>query len=370
MRIGFIAPPWLPVPPDSYGGTESVIDRLARGMHRRGHDVLLFTTGDSTCPVPKAWVYDQPPPMPIGDAVTELHHLIHGYTAVAECDIVHDHTIFGPAYAAGRFPDLPIVTTNHGPFSPPMQDIYRASARRASIIAISQSQADSAGDVPIARVIHHGIDVESVPVGSGDGGYVAYLGRMAPEKGAREAALVARRAGVRLLMAAKMNEPAEHAYFESAVKPLLGGDIEYVGELGGMDKTDLLGGASALLNPISWPEPFGLVMIEALACGTPVLACPLGAASEIVEDRVTGFLRPTLSGLVAAVDAAGSLDRRACRSAAERQFSTERMVDEHLELFRRLVPPQPVDLTNFAEQSAAQRHRKAAVTTLAEAVHS
>ena len=337
MRIGFIAPPWLPVPPVRYGGTESVIDRLARGMQDQGHDVLLFTTGDSTCPVPRAWVYEETPSVPIGDAVTELHHLIHGYAALAACDIVHDHSVVGPLYVAGRFPDLPVATTNHGPFNPAMQAIYRASARHVALIAISRSQAASAGDVPIARVIHHGIDVEQVPVGRGDGGYLAFLGRMAPEKGAREAALLARRAGSRLLMAAKMNEPAEHAYFDAEVRPHLGGDIEYVGEVGGADKANLLGGATALLNPIRWPEPFGLVMVEALACGTPVLASPLGAAPEIVEQGVTGLLDWKPETFASAVEDVASLDRDDCRRAAERRFTTRRMVDEHLDLFTDLA---------------------------------
>jgi len=342
MKIGFVAPPWLPVPPVGYGGTESVIDRLARGVQARGHEVCLVTTGDSTCPVPTVGVYPRPPSVPIGDAVSELHHLVNGYAAIADCDVVHDHTVFGPVYAAGHHPGIPLATTNHGPFTPALRDIFRASARCAAVIAISRAQAASAGDVPIARVIHHGLDVDTVPVGAGDGGYLAYLGRMAPEKGAREAALIARRAGIPLLMAAKMNEPAELEYFTAEVEPLLGGDIEYVGEVGGRAKTDLLGGAVALLNPISWPEPFGLVMIEALACGTPVVTHPLGAAPEIVDDGVTGYLPTTAAEVPAALERATTLDRRACRRAAEDRFSTERMVDEHLELFEELAAERPV----------------------------
>ncbi len=303
----------------------------------------MFTTGDSTCPVPTAGVYDPAPAVPIGDAVSELHHLIHGYAAVADCDVVHDHTVFGPVYAAGHYPEIPLATTNHGPFTPAMQDIYRAQRRpRRRHRHLRSPRLRSAGDVPIARVIHHGIDVDAVPVGAGDGGYVAYLGRMAPEKGAREAALLARRAGVRLLMAAKMNEPAEQEYFESEVEPLLGGDIEYVGEVGGRAKLDLLGGAAALLNPISWPEPFGLVMIEALACGTPVVVHPLGAAPEIVDEGVTGYLPATGAEVPAALERAMSLDRWACRRAAAERFSAARMVDEHLVLFEELAATRSV----------------------------
>jgi glycosyltransferase involved in cell wall biosynthesis len=336
MRIAIIAPPWIPVPPPAYGGTEAVVDRLARGFAAAGHDVLLFTTGDATCPVPRAWVLERAEALRMGMAVPELRHLIHAYETVRDYDVVHDHTVVGPLYAE-RFPRLPVVTTNHGPFNEELADIYRAISPRVPIIAISHAQAAQADDVPVARVIHHGIDPAAFPVGRGDGAYCLFLGRMAPEKGARRAALVARQAGVRLLIAAKMREPWEHRYYEEQVQPLLGDDVTYIGEVGGGDKLDLLGGARALLNPIRWPEPFGLVMIEALACGTPVLAFKEGAAPEIVEHGVTGFLCDDVDDMVRAVARLDELDRAACRAAVDRYFSTARMVREHVELFGELA---------------------------------
>jgi glycosyltransferase involved in cell wall biosynthesis len=249
---------------------------------------------------------------------------------------VHDHTTTGPAYGR-RFPHLQVVTTNHGPFNDELLDIYRAIGPMVSVIAISHSQASFADGVPIAGVIHHGIDVDELPFGAGDGGYFLFLGRMAPDKGARKAALVAREAGVPLRIAAKMREPLEHEYYEAQVRPVLGGDIEYIGEVGGSDKYELLAGAAGLLNPIRWPEPFGLVMIEALACGTPVLTFPEGAAPEIVDDEVTGFLCPKRRDMVAAVGRVGEIDRRKCRAAVEERFSTPRMVADHLELFESLL---------------------------------
>jgi glycosyltransferase involved in cell wall biosynthesis len=335
VRIGIVAPPWLPVPPPAYGGTEAVVDRLARGMHDAGHEVILFTTGDATCPVDRRWVFETAQAPRMGEAVAELRHLVHAYEALASCDVVHDHTVVGPAYAE-RLPALPVVTTNHGPFNRELLDVYRAVAHRVPIIAISHAQAAAARGLPLAGVIHHGIDVDRFPVGPGDGGYLLFLGRMTPDKGAEQAIAVARRAGIPLVVAAKMREPAEVRYFEGRVRPLLGPGVEFVGEVGGDDKLALLGGAVALLNPIQWEEPFGLVMIESLACGTPVLSTPRGAAPEILEHGVTGYLG-TEDELVARAGQAAGLDRGACRAAVAARFSTEKMVGEHLELFARIL---------------------------------
>ncbi|MCI3948791.1 MAG: glycosyl transferase group 1, partial [Acidimicrobiales bacterium] len=164
-----------------------------------------------------------------------------------------------------------------------------------------------------------------------------FLGRMTPDKGAAEAIAVARRAGIPLVLAAKMREPAERAYFDERIRPLLGSGVDFVGEVGGTDKLDLLAGAAALVNPIQWDEPFGLVMIEALACGTPVLSTARGAAPEIVDAGVTGCLGADEDDLVAAAGAIGDLDRVACRAAVAQRFSTARMVEEHLDLFARIL---------------------------------
>lgn len=342
MRIGIVAPPWLPVPPPRYGGTEAIVDQLARGLHAAGHEVLLWTTGDSTCPVPRGCVLERAETERMGFDAIELHHLVRGYEALVGwgAEVVHDHTLIGPVYAC-RFPDLPVVTTNHGPFDEHLADLYRAVGDDVPVIAISHDQAARAPGVPIAAVIHHGIDLDRFPVGDGGGDergpYFVFLGRMAPEKGARRAALAARRAGVRLIIAAKMRERWEHEFYEQQVRPLLDDDITFVGEVGGQDKLRLLQGATALVNPIRWPEPFGLVMIEALACGTPVLAFPEGSAPELVDHGVTGFLCQDLDDLVARLADAHRLDRADCRAAAVRRFSTARMVDDHLALYQRVL---------------------------------
>ena len=337
MRIGLIAPPGLPVPPPAYGGTEAVVDRLARGLVRAGHEVLLAAAANSACPVPRVGGTDKAAEAtPVcADAVTELRHVIAGYAAMTDVDLVHDHTVTGPLYR--HPPDAPpVVTTAHGPFDATLGPVYRAM-REVAVVAISHHQATTADGVPLAGVIHHGLDVESVPVGRGNGGYASFLGRMAPEKGPREAALAARAAGVPLRMAAKLREPTEREYFAAEVEPLLCSDVEFLGELGCAEKLELLGSSFALLNPMQWAEPFGLVMIEALATGTPVVATPVGSAPEIVDDGVTGFLRSGGLPLAAALLDAAQLDRTACRAVTVRRFSTERMVAEHVRLYEELL---------------------------------
>lgn len=336
MRVAIIAPSWVPIPPPAYGGSEAVIDSLARGLASAGHDVLLYATGDSGCPVPRAWTYDEAVGTEKAAPANGLRQAIEGYEAVQDYDVVHDHTLVGPVYAE-RYPGLPVVTTNHGPFEGELAAVYRAICHRVPIIAISAHQASTAGDLPIARVIRHGVEPSAFPVGAGEGGYALFLGRMNPDKGVEGAVRAARAAGVPLVIAAKMREPAEQAYFAQRVAPLMGGDVEFVGEVGGQDKLDLLAGATCLLNPIAWPEPFGMVMVEALACGTPVVVTPLGAAPEIVDDGITGFLAADDEVLISALGQVGALDRAACRRAVEARFSAERMVAEHIQLYQELA---------------------------------
>lgn len=341
MRIAIVAPPWLPVPPPAYGGTENVLDTLARGLRAAGHDVLLCTTGDSTCRVPRAAFFDRALGMGQASGLDEIRHVLHAYEQAESFDVVHDHTLVGPLHSAS-LPDLPIVTTNHGPFGPDLTDLYRTVSLRMPVIAISEHQASTAAGVRIAAVVHHGVDLAEYPVGPGGGGYALFLGRMHPGKAPHMAALVARRAGMPLRIAAKMREPAERAYFDTMVKPLLGQDVEYVGEVDRAAKVELLSGAECLLNPIAWPEPFGMVMLEALACGTPVLATPVGSAPEIVVDGEVGFLRSGEADLAAALGRVGEIDRAACRLRARRHFSMEQMVAGHVAVYRRAASGWPL----------------------------
>ena len=333
--MALIAPPWVAVPPPAYGGTETVLDTLARGLVDAGHEVVLWTTGDSTCPVTRRSVFDRALGVGTGGAAQEIRHVLAAYQEL-DADIVHDHTLVGPILA-DRMPWLPVVTTNHGPFQSDLLSVYQATSDRVPVIAISRHQASGAEGVNLAGVIHHGVDTTRFPLGPGDGGYALFLGRINPDKGVVTAIHVARRAGIPLLIAAKMREAAEKLYFAEEVAPLLGPGVEYVGEVGGQDKLDLLGRATCLLNPIAWPEPFGMVMVEALAAGTPVVATPCGAVPEIVTDGVTGFIRSDEAALAEAVTQVDRIDRSECRQRVETTFPAERMVAEHVAVYNEVV---------------------------------
>ena len=336
MRIGLVAPPWAPVPPHLYGGIELVVDRLAQGLAAAGHDVVLFATGDSTCPVPKRWLLEESEGIRIGFSVPEVRHVLAAYESLQDVDLVHDHSLLGPILS-DHYTELPVVTTIHGELNGELRDIYERIATKVSVVAVSHAQRKPAPDLRVARVIHHGIDAKDFPVGNGDGGYLLFLGRLSPDKGAGRAIDVALKADVPLLLAGKMREPWERDYFEARVAPYLSEQIQYLGEVGHERKLELLAGARALVFPIRWNEPFGLVMVEALACGTPVLAFPEGAAPEVVEHERTGFLCHDEADMAEAVAKLDQLDRTACRAAVEGYFSTERMINEHVELYEELL---------------------------------
>ncbi|MEY2582398.1 MAG: hypothetical protein QOE09_2247 [Ilumatobacteraceae bacterium] len=334
MDIAIIAPAWVPVPAPAYGGTEAVLDELARGLQAAGHQVLLVCHPDSQCPVPKASVIPaEDAAVRMGRANIELEHAIGAYELVKDFDVVHDHTLAGPVYSA-RYPNLPVVTTNHNPFNRTYNAIYEAVVPRVALVAISHSHAAST-HLPVDAVVHHGINVDDYPFGAGDGGYVALLGRMTENKGVHRAISIAKAAGVKLKIAAKMREPQEHAYFDEFVRPHLGDDIIYLGEVDADGKRELLASAAALLNPISWREPFGMAMLEALACGTPVVGCPQGAAPEIVEHGRTGFLGDSDEELIEGLRSLDQIDRLVCREEARRRFSVEQMVERYVEVYAR-----------------------------------
>ncbi len=355
MRIGLVAPPWLPVPPPAYGGTETVLDTLARGLKAAGHEPVLFTVGTSTVPVDIRWLYADAMREQMNWTAPELRHVLEAYESLRDCDVIHDHTTAGPIIAE-RNATVPVAVTSHNRFNEFTNPIF-AAAPSVAKVAISRSHASYAEGFPIARVIHHGVDPDRFPVGNGDGDYFLFLGRVNPDKGIDRAIALAKAAGVRLKIAAKMGEDAEIRFFDEVVKPQLDDRIEYLGEVGGDDKLALLGGATALLNPIRWPEPFGMVMIEAMACGTPVLVSPCGAAPEIVTHGLNGFLCADNEQFLQAIANVGELSRAACRASVEFDFSAQRMTADHLELYSSLL-----ERPNFLSRLAARRNVTAPVT--------
>jgi glycosyltransferase involved in cell wall biosynthesis len=341
MRIGIIAPPWVTVPPVGYGGTESVIDNLARGLQARGVDVRLFTVGTSTCPVPRHHLYDEAV-RPMNTSVSEAAHVLAGYEALDDVDLIHDHTVLGPLLSARLgVTRVPVVTTVHGAFDDRMRRIAAESARHAAVVAISRSHARAAVGVPISAVVPHGVDLDAHRPGGGAGGHLMFVGRMSPDKGVHRAVEIARDAGRRLVIASKLREPEEHEYYENHVRPLLGPEDEGPSEMAVGPRLRLLADAAALVNPIRWPEPFGLVMAESLACATPVLAFGEGAAPEIVDHGVTGYLCRDDADMVARCGQLDLLDRDACRAAAESRFSVGRMARDHESLYRRILDRAP-----------------------------
>lgn len=338
MHIGILVPPWASVPPRGYGAIEMLAGWLAVRVQAAGHRVTLVTTGDSTCPVPRLAPFPQARPQEAGNTSTELVHVLEAYDELAglDLDLLHDHSLTGPVLAAARPPAWPVVTTAHWTLEGHIGRMYERMGRALPLLAISEAQRSSAPAVRFADMIYHGVDTDQVPVGPG-GGPLAFVGRMSADKGVHTAITTARAAGRPIRVAAKMTTFEERRYFEEAVRPLLGPDAEYVGELDRPDVLRLLGEATAMLMPVAWHEPFGLVAVEALACGTPVLATPRGALPEIVEPGRTGYLCPDGPALAAAVGRVGELSRADCRRSAETRFSADRMAAEHLRFYARVL---------------------------------
>lgn len=337
MKVLIVAPPWLPVPPAAYGGTELVVDGLCRGLAALGHDVTLVATGDSTCPVPLRWHHREALGTGRSRTAGMLAHVLAAYD-VADAlapDIIHDHTILG-AYVASTTRHR-AITTNHNAFDDDTNPVYRRIARRVPVIAISGSHARSArGFTPIAA-IHHGLDTDAIAPGSGTGGYALFLGRISPAKGVHHAIEAAHAIGMPLRIAAKVTEQPERDYLARAIEPRLGAGATFLGEVGGDAKDRLIGEAAVLVNPIQWEEPFGMVMIEAMARGTPVVACARGAAREIVDPGITGILVESTSDLPAALLRAVELDRSAVRARARERFSLDRMAREHVRAYEHVL---------------------------------
>lgn len=356
MRIAQVAPPFESVPPARYGGTERVVATLTEELVRRGHQVTLFASGDShtsarLVPVVDAALWHHEPPyqdfnpfwaLVLGALVNEMHRF----------DVIHSHLDFF-GFPLARLAPCPMVTTLHGRLDlPELRPLY-ARFTDVPLVSISDAQRRPAPSANWVDTVYHGIDLDQYTFNPASGSYLAFLGRIAPEKGLDTAIRVARRAGVPLKVAAR--KPLPHTqdpnvrrdwqYYQDVIQPLLQhGDVEMLGQVVGPAKDAFLGNAAALLFPIQWPEPFGLVMAEALACGTPVLALRGGSVPEVIQDGVTGFICDSEDALVDRVQHLRDLDRARCREEAERRFSPAVMADQYEWIYARLIMQRGVGL--------------------------
>jgi glycosyltransferase involved in cell wall biosynthesis len=338
LRVAILAPIAWRVPPRHYGPWERVVSILTEGLVARGVDVTLFATADSqtrarlVATAPRGYAED-----PLVDAkVYECLHIASAFERAAqgEFDVVHNHFDFLPL-TYSRLVSTPVVTTIHGFSSERIVPVYRAYNDRVHLVAISA--ADRHPDLRYAATIHHGIPLEEFTERTQMGDYLLFFGRIHPEKGAREAIQVAQRTGHPLILAGIIQDAD---YFRTEIEPFVDGQrIRYVGSVGPTERDALLGGARALLHLISFDEPFGLSVVESMATGTPVIAYRRGSMAELIDDGVSGCLVTAgdLDGAVRAVEQVAGLDRHTTRLHAERHFSAERMVDDYLNLYRRIV---------------------------------
>lgn len=339
MRIAQVAPLYESVPPKTYGGTERVVSWLTEELVSLGHEVTLFASGDSMTTarlVPCCREALRAAP----DCIDQLaHHLVMLERVLQEkdeFDLIHFHTdyLHFPMSFRGRYLH---VTTLHGrldiPDLVPLYDVYSDMP----VVSISDAQREPLPYLNWQGTVHHGFPPESYSCYTKPGKYLAFLGRTSPEKGLDRAIEIAKRAGMPLKIAAKIDK-VDQEYFDTCIRPLLNSaDIEFLGEIGYPEKNKFLGEAAALLFPIAWPEPFGIVMIEAMACGTPVIAYPFGSVPEVMTDGVSGYVVPDLQTAVDTVKKVHQLDRKKVRKYFEHHFTASRMAEDYLRIYERLL---------------------------------
>jgi glycosyltransferase involved in cell wall biosynthesis len=338
LRIAMIAPPYFEVPPVAYGGVESVLADLVDALVARGHEVTLIGAGRAGTTAQRFLpTYESPPAARLGEPLPEVTHAARAAALLEDLDVdlVHDHTLAGPLLARGRL--VPTLVTAHGPASGEMGGYYRALGGTVRLVAISRAQRAAAPDLPWVATVHNAIRPETYPFRAEKEGFALFLGRFHPEKGPHLAIDAARAAGLPIVLAGKCAEPAERAYFAAEVEPRLGPDTTLFGVADAAAKRDLLARAACLLFPVCWDEPFGLVMIEAMAAGTPVVALRRGAVPEVVVPGRTGVIVEHPAQLAAAVAQAREIDPAACRSHVEAAFSVPVMAARYEAAYRRVL---------------------------------
>jgi len=342
LRIAQVAPLYESVPPKLYGGTERVVSYLTEELVRRGNHVTLFASGDSVTSAELHAGY--PEALRLSGQVNVAAHgtglhlpmLSEVYDHADEFDVIHAHLDYW-TFNLARLVATPTVTTLHGRLD--LEDLHPIynSYNDLPLISISDAQRRPLPSMNWVATVHHGVPREHLHFNPNGGRYLAFLGRIAPEKRPDIAIEVARKAGIPLKIAAKVDE-VDREYFKTTIEPMIQApSVEYIGEINETQKSEFLGNALALLFTIDWPEPFGLVMIEAMACGTPVIARPCGSVPEVMRDGVTGFIASEFDDLVAAVKKVDTLSRQACREEYEHRFAVDVMAEKYERIYRELI---------------------------------
>lgn len=345
LRVALVAPPWLPVPPGGYGGIEQVVYLLARELRARGHEVTIFARQGSSAELdvvalaPESWKEH------LGsrdEAARECLHVYRAYEVVRRraFDVVHDHTGFvGMTLGAALRLAAPVVATLHGDLTEADGELLGALEQRVALVAITSSQRNQVAGVGWSGVVHNAVDADQFHVSREKDDYLLQLARITADKGQHVAIEAARRLGRPLVLAGKV-DPDGESYFRERIEPHLGEDVRWIEDAQGEDKARLLARAAAMLFPIQWEEPFGLAMVEAMASGTPVVATRNGAAPELIEEGVTGFLADDVEGLVEGVRRCGEIDSGRCAERARERFSPARMAEGYEDVYRRAMERQ------------------------------
>ena len=338
LRIGIVAPPFLAVPPVGYGGIERVVANLVDGLVEDGHQVTLFAAARSRTQAKLVTPLSVTSPLggPTASA-DDLYHATAAYLHAEEFDLVHDHTGVGAALGAMLSGRVPVIHTLHGPWTELSRRFYALISERVHLVAISDAQRDENPTLRYSGVVHNGVQLETHPFNDAKEEFLVFVGRISPEKQPETAVEVARRSGLPLVMVVKRTEDAERRYWDEVVAPLIGDDVVVLDEPPHEVKVDIMGRARAMLFPLGWEEPFGLVMAEAMACGTPVIANPRGAAREVIADGVTGFLCADVEEMVAAVPAAAQLRPADCRARVAQCFSVRSMVEGYERIYQSVL---------------------------------
>jgi len=355
MHIAQVAPLTEAIPPKLYGGTERVVSWLTEELIALGHEVTLYASGDSVTSAQLEAVW--PRALRLDGAVRDpnaLHMMMleRVYQRAADFDFLHFHLDYYPFSLFSR-QSTPFVTTLHGRLDLPEHQPLFDTFSSVPVVSISNAQRRPLPQAGWVRTVHHGLPERLLMPKPIKPSYFAFLGRIAPEKGIDRAISIARHCGVPLKIAAKVDN-VDRKYFDEQIQPMIKpGNVEYIGEINDKEKSEFLSGAIVLLVPIDWPEPFGLVMIEAMACGTPVIAFNRGSVPEVIDDGLTGFIVEDINGAIGAVDRLGQLSRERIRKRFEERFTARRMAQDYLSVYRSLMDSVAPHLRLVADDAPA-----------------